>query len=103
MADEQLQLIADGELVDAEVRRHVDACTKCSGKVREIALAGEAYKAFHDDAKANDPAPPMPWEDLRTRMTTRRSPWRSWAVAAAAVLIIAAAGYFRIMRPVPVS
>jgi anti-sigma factor RsiW len=126
---ERLQLFADGE-IDARdgamVRRHVAACAECTARLDAIVLAGETYLAYHRGTlKAQDPAPPRPWEDLRPRLSTvepaisghaisghavsrhaisrtRVGNWRAWLAVAAAILV-AVAVYSRMNRPVPVS
>ena len=79
--DERLQRIANGEMVEAEVP--------------------QAYREYHEALKAQDPPPPVAWEDLRPRMARRETSWPAWAgIAAAAVIAIAA--YSRLTGPAPV-
>ncbi len=101
-SDERLQRLADGEMVETGVREHVETCVACSGRFNWIDRATADYREYHDAVKAQDPVPPRPWADLRPGMASRRASWRGWA-AAAAVVAIAAAGYYRISGPTPVS
>lgn len=105
--ENRLQRFADRELGSSEAEamgRHVAACAECGRRLEAIRQAGDAYLAYHNGTlKALDPAPPRPWEDLRPRMTRAHgASWRGWLAAAAAILV-AVAGYYRINRAAPVN
>lgn len=102
LGEERLLRYADGEIVEAEVRQHLEACAECARRLDEIERAVEDYREYHAALKASDPAPPREWEDLRPRMTARPMRWRAWAAVAATVLV-AFAAYDRISRPAAVS
>lgn len=102
LGDDRLQRFADGEIVEAEVRQHVDACAECSRRLEEIELRNEEYAQYHAELKASDPAPPREWEDLRPRMTARPMRWRVWGAVAATVLV-AFAAYDRMSKPAAVN
>src|SRR6266545_7033013 len=109
VSDERLQQFVDGELAGADreaVDRHIAVCAACRARLDAIAIADRAYLSHHHDTlKAQDPAPPRPWRELRPELRqidasiprARRRSWRGW-LAAAAALIVAVTVYSWIKR-----
>jgi hypothetical protein len=105
---------SDGELSPdgaQALRAHLAECSECQRRLAEIRAAGAVYQEFHrDDLKANHPAPPRAWEDLRPSLdeldssilrARGRNPW-TW-LAVAAVLAIGFVVWTRIGRSPSVS
>ncbi len=103
-AEEQLLRFVDGELPPrqaAAVRDHLEACWNCRTQLEGFQKGIGDYVRCHEALKAELPAPPRPWTDLRRGMEAedralakagvRRGPFarvpRWWLSAAAAVLL----------------
>jgi hypothetical protein len=113
VSDERILRYLDGELEEDEgpKRQHIDSCVECRARLDAINRAGAAYLKFHRDMlKAQDPAPPRPWEDLRPALNeldasasrVRGGRWVGWLAAAAAIVVIVGV-YYRVDRVAPVS
>ncbi len=103
-AEEQLLRFVDGELPPkqaAAVRDHLEACWNCRTQLEGFQKGIGDYVRCHEALKAELPAAPRPWADLRRGMEAedralakagiRRNPFarvpRPWLSAAAAVLL----------------
>jgi hypothetical protein len=93
-SDDQLLRNFDGELVSADVRPHLDACTQCQARLRELECAMAEYAGAH---RAQWDSTIPPGHDaralLRSRLAefsakpTSKRNWRPTAMVAAAFAI----------------
>jgi hypothetical protein len=97
LSDEQLARFNDGELAAGDVA-HVEACSQCAGRLREMERTVAAYIEYRDTVRAPLlPAPPLAWSTLnalivRNADRNRSKVLRWWprlAMAAACAAIIA--------------
>jgi hypothetical protein len=95
LSDEQLLRSRDGELVSADLRPHLDTCTQCQARLRELEGAMAEYAGAH--RAAWDRAIP-PGNDARALLQSRLAElsakpsaqrnWRQAGMVAAALAII---------------
>jgi hypothetical protein len=107
LSEEQLALYQDGALPASEAS-HLEACAACSGRLRDLAVAGAAYREYLTSIQAAaPPSPPRPWHSLDSLIAEHeaarsRHAWRWWMVPAlgAAVCVGVVIGLL-VRRPGP--
>ena len=103
LSEEQLARYQDGGLPPREAS-HLEICTECSRRLRDLHVAAAAYCRYLDSIRAPAlPPPPQPWRTLDNLIAQNQAPvprlaWRWWLVPALGTAICLAVAIVFVLR-----
>src|SRR5438105_4547900 len=92
LSDEQLAQFQDGEASAREIR-HVETCSECAGRLRDLEIAAATYVEYQDSVRRPVlQLPPQQWRGLEELIADHgaeapRRTWHRWLVPALAAAL----------------